>query len=83
MIEILDSQLLSNSGLLNNIILHSMSDEFYALFYLGLYCESIGETSKASNYMKATVATDYAKGKGRADYMTDCAIVHSKLRHWF
>lgn len=60
----------------------SASDEFYALFYLGLYCESIGETSKASNYMKAAAATEYAKGRGRADYMTDCARVHCNLRHW-
>lgn len=60
----------------------SASDEFYALFYLGLYCESIGETSKAANYMKAAAATEYAKGRGRADYMTDCARVHCNLRHW-
>eukprot|EP00984_Skeletonema_dohrnii_P025734 scaffold14909_cov172-Skeletonema_dohrnii-CCMP3373.AAC.2 len=30
----------------------NISDEFYSLFYLGLYCEIRGETSKAEMYMK-------------------------------
>ena len=60
----------------------SISDEFYALFYLGLYCESMGEYSKASNYVKAAVKSEYATGRGGADYMTSCARVHCKLRHW-
>ena len=60
----------------------SMSDEFYSLFYLGLYCESIGEDAKAANYMIASTKTDYARGRGAADYMTSCARVHCQLRHW-
>ncbi|GFH61724.1 hypothetical protein CTEN210_18200 [Chaetoceros tenuissimus] len=51
------------------------SDLFYALFYLGLYCESIGEISKAEHYMKEAVKSEYANGRG--DYMTSCARVHS------
>jgi tetratricopeptide (TPR) repeat protein len=58
----------------------SKAEEFYALFYLGLFCESRGETSKAESYMKAAAATDYSNGSG--DYMTDCARVHCKLREW-
>lgn len=60
----------------------SLSDEFYALFYLGLYCESIGEVGKASHYMKAAVNSEYANGRGMGDYMTSCARVHCKLRNW-
>ena len=58
-------------------------EEFYALFYLGLYCEACrGETSKAENYMRQAVATSYAKGSGSADYMVACAQVHCQLRGW-
>lgn len=57
-------------------------DEFYALFYLGLFCESRGETSKAENYMRSAVKTNYAKGVGVSDYMTGCARVHCQLRGW-
>lgn len=60
----------------------SISDEFYSLFYLGLYCESIGENSKAEKYMKAAAASDYARGRGTADYMTSCAKVQCKIRRW-
>lgn len=58
------------------------SDEFYALFYLGLYCESRGESGKAASYMKSAVATKYAQSTGYGDYMTACARVHCKLRGW-
>lgn len=60
----------------------NIADEFYALFYLGLYCESKGETTKAANYMKQAVKSEYAKGRGQGDYMTSCARVHCKLRGW-
>eukprot|EP00566_Odontella_aurita_P037399 CAMPEP_0113539406 /NCGR_PEP_ID=MMETSP0015_2-20120614/7898_1 /TAXON_ID=2838 /ORGANISM="Odontella" /LENGTH=203 /DNA_ID=CAMNT_0000439077 /DNA_START=246 /DNA_END=857 /DNA_ORIENTATION=- /assembly_acc=CAM_ASM_000160 len=60
----------------------STSDEFYSLFYLGLYCESIGETGKASNYMRAAATSRYATGLGSGDYMSSCAKVHCKLRGW-
>jgi tetratricopeptide (TPR) repeat protein len=58
-------------------------EEFYALFYLGLYCEACrNETSKAENYMRQAVATSYATGSGAGDYMTSCARVHCQLRGW-
>jgi hypothetical protein len=60
----------------------SIADEFYSLFYLGLYCESKCEDSKAANYMKAAAATEYATGPGTSDYMTSCARVHCRLRGW-
>jgi hypothetical protein len=60
----------------------SITDEFYSLFYLGLYCEIRGESSKAETYMKAAVASKYAVGPGAGDYMTSCARVHCKLRGW-
>jgi len=58
----------------------SESDEFYSLFYLGLYCESRGETGKAEAYMKASASSAYGTGSG--DYMAACAKVHCKLRGW-
>ena len=60
----------------------SIADEFYALFYLGLYCEARGETSKAALYMPQAAATEYATGAGRGDYMTTCARIHCNLRGW-
>jgi tetratricopeptide (TPR) repeat protein len=60
----------------------SQGDEFYSLFYLGLYCESIGEVTKAENYMKAAVKTTYANEAGAGDYMTACSRVHCQLRGW-
>ena len=60
----------------------NVSDEFYSLFYLGLYCESRGEAFKAENYMKAAVATKYATSIGAGDYMTSCARVHCRIRGW-
>jgi len=58
------------------------SDEFYSLFYLGLYCEIRGETSKAEMYMKMAERSKYATGVGSGDYMSACARVHCKLRGW-
>lgn len=58
------------------------SDEFYSLFYLGLYCEIRGETSKAEMYMKMAERSEYATGVGRGDYMSACARVHCQLRGW-
>lgn len=72
----------THQSCINRHLLCSISDEFYSLFYLGLYCESIGETSKASYYMRAATRTEYAKGRGASDYMTSCARVHCQLRHW-
>lgn len=56
------------------------SDEFYALFYLGLYCEAKGETTKASQYMRQAARSDYANTVGRNDYMTSVARVRIYLR---
>ena len=58
------------------------SDEFYSRFYLGLYCESRGETAKAESYMKAALSSKYVTGGGSSDYMTSCARVHCCLRGW-
>eukprot|EP00545_Synedropsis_sp_CCMP1620_P005870 CAMPEP_0119018230 /NCGR_PEP_ID=MMETSP1176-20130426/18872_1 /TAXON_ID=265551 /ORGANISM="Synedropsis recta cf, Strain CCMP1620" /LENGTH=242 /DNA_ID=CAMNT_0006972183 /DNA_START=81 /DNA_END=812 /DNA_ORIENTATION=+ len=60
----------------------NISDEFYSLYYLGLFCESRGETAKSASYMKAAVGTSYATGVGAGDYMTSCARVHCELRGW-
>jgi len=60
----------------------NIADEFYSLLYLGLYCESKCEESKAAHYIKAAIATDYATGPGKQDYMTSVARVHSRLRGW-
>ena len=60
----------------------NISDEFYSLFYLGLYCEIRGETSKAAMYMKMAERSRYATGVGSGDYMSACARVHCKLRGW-
>ncbi|GAX11833.1 hypothetical protein FisN_20Lh112 [Fistulifera solaris] len=59
-----------------------LSDEFYALFYLGLYCEVRGEITKASEYMKQALQTEYATSVGEKDYMTSVARVHCQLRGW-
>ena len=56
------------------------SDEFYSLFYLGLYCEIRGEESKARMYMKMAERSKYATGVGNGDYMSACARVHCRLR---
>lgn len=58
----------------------SASDEFYALFYLGLYCEGRGETSKAENYMRQSLKTQYARS-GRRDYMVSVAKVSYASEH--
>jgi hypothetical protein len=57
------------------------ADEFYALFYLGLYCEARSETAKAASYMGQAVQTKYATTSSR-DYMIACARVHCRLRGW-
>lgn len=53
----------------------SAVDEFYALFYLGLFAEVRGEPEKAQAYMRRAVQTEYANWIGRGDYMTACARV--------
>ncbi|KAL7530934.1 hypothetical protein ACHAWF_003565 [Thalassiosira exigua] len=60
----------------------NVSDEFYALFYLGLYCEVRDEPGKAEAYMTAAARSTYATGRGADDYMTSCARVHCRLRGW-
>jgi tetratricopeptide (TPR) repeat protein len=60
----------------------SIADEFYALFYLGLFCEARGEMTKAATYMRQAVRTNYARTIGRGDYMTSVARVHCMLRGW-
>jgi hypothetical protein len=64
------------------IVCYRLSDDFYALFYLGLYCEARGEITKASEYMKQAVRTEYATSFGEKDYMTAVARVHCQLRGW-
>jgi len=58
------------------------SDEFYSLFYLGLFAEALGESTKAQHYMQRATQTPYAIGGGQADYMTAVARVHCQLRGW-
>lgn len=61
----------------------SLADEFYALFYLGLYCEAVlSNESKAELYLRQAAHTQYAQTVGRRDYMTDCARIHCRLRGW-
>mmetsp|Transcript_41101 Transcript_41101/g.87582 ORF Transcript_41101/g.87582 Transcript_41101/m.87582 type:complete len:111 (-) Transcript_41101:228-560(-) len=60
----------------------NISDEFYALFYLGLYCEIRDERLKAESYMRDAASSAYALGNGAGDYMTSCAKVHCQLRGW-
>lgn len=60
----------------------SPAEEFYALFYLGLFSEARAETMKAESYIKSATRTRYAKAVGSQDYMVDVAKVHCKLRHW-
>lgn len=57
------------------------SDAFYALFYLGLFAEARGESTKAEYYMLQAVAAPYAVGTlGRGDYMTTVARVRAEIR---
>jgi hypothetical protein len=60
--------------------IHRPSDEFYALFYLGLYCEAHGENTKASLYMRQAVHTEYANSSTdrSGDYMTAVARVRER-----
>jgi hypothetical protein len=60
----------------------SLGEEFYALFYLGLYTEARGDNGKAEAYMKSSIRTPYAQTVGAKDYMVDVAKVHCQLRHW-
>ena len=66
----------------NQMNLLYRGDEFYSLFYLGLFTESRGETAKAEQYMRAASKTSYAVGQGAGDYMTSVARVHCYLRNW-
>lgn len=58
------------------------SDEFYSLFYLGLFAEIRQENSKAEKYLLQSINTKYSQGFGQADYMTSVAKVHCNLRGW-
>ncbi|KAG7366776.1 TPR domain protein [Nitzschia inconspicua] len=58
------------------------TEEFYSLFYLGLFNEARGDITKAESYMTAALRSTYAKAVGSRDYMVDCAKVHCQLRHW-
>ena len=60
----------------------SPGEEFYSLFYLGLYNDARGESAKAENYMRAAVKTRYATIVGSQDYMVDVAKVHCQVRGW-
>ena len=54
------------------------SDEFYSLFYLGLFAEARQEPAKAEQYLRQSIHTTYATGVGQADYMTSVARVRTK-----
>lgn len=56
------------------------NDAFYGNLYLGLFREAKGDTEGAKKYMRAAVATPYARGSG--DYMADLARVHVTRRGW-
>ena len=60
----------------------AISDEFYALLYLGLFSEARGYDSKAEYYMKSACDTNYAKGFGSYDYMVAVANIHCNIRGW-
>ena len=66
----------------NSVTHDRPGEEFYSLFYLGLFSEVRGETTKAENYMRSAIKTKYAKAVGSQDYMVDVAKVHCQLRHW-
>ncbi len=76
------SEIMMSSKIYIWILLYLRGDEFYSLFYLGLYTESLGEIDKAEKYMRAAVNTSYATGPGAGDYMTSVARVHCYLRNW-
>lgn len=59
---------------------HSTADMFYADFYLALYSECRGETTKAAAYIQQALKTPYASASN--DYMVACARVHAKIRGW-
>lgn len=56
------------------------SDEFYSLFYLGLYNEARNHPDKAKWYLLESLQTVY--GRTSPDYMVSCAKVHCQLRGW-
>ena len=60
-----------------SFIMHRPSDDFYALLYLGLFCEVRGENTKAREYMRQAIQSEYANSIGRGDYMTSVARVRS------
>ena len=60
----------------------SPGDEFYSLFYLGLYNDARGDMTKAEHYMKSAIQSKYAIKVGSQDYMVDVAKVHCKVRGW-
>merc|ERR1711862_860889 len=73
---------LAKAGLMTNNN-NNLSDEFYALLYLGLFCEARGNNdSKAEYYMKSACNTNYANGIGATDYMVAVANVHCNIRGW-
>jgi hypothetical protein len=54
----------------------SLSDAFYALFYLALYNEVLNRQSVAGLYLRQALGTTYAQKSN--DYMVSCAKVQSK-----
>jgi len=57
----------------------SIGDEFYALMYLGLFCECRREMDKAASYMRQAIKTSYATRRGSGDYMVSLAKVRTCL----
>jgi hypothetical protein len=55
---------------------HSLSDEFYALFYLALYNEALNRPDVATLYLRQALGTKY--GQQSNDYMVACARIQSK-----
>jgi len=55
---------------------------FYALLYLSLYYESLGDSAKAKQRMREAVQSSYALSGGRADPMVELANVAILRRGW-
>ncbi|KAJ3341462.1 hypothetical protein HDU93_004863 [Gonapodya sp. JEL0774] len=59
-------------------------DGFYAALYAGLWHEAYrGKGSERSReWMGRALETEYARGKGKGDYMVGLAEVHWRVRGW-
>jgi hypothetical protein len=64
----------------NKMYIDSLSDEFYALFYLALFNEVRNVPGKAELYLRQALSTRYAQSSN--DYMVTCAKVQARARGW-